>query len=71
MACISVALKFFETLKKQMKKMETLNDFGIKEVGHLIPVTVGHRDAPHEWEMNHIKVIMKESNFKYNKEDFS
>jgi hypothetical protein len=63
MALFSIIIKFFERLKKQLKKSEVLINFGEKELGHLVPLTVGHRDKPTEDETRHIRNVMRKSNF--------
>lgn len=47
-ACLQIILKFFENLKKQLKKSEFYINFEVKDIGHLIALTVGHTDKPTE-----------------------
>ena len=63
-------LKFFETLKKQLKKSESQINFEDKDVGHLIPLTVGHKNKPNEIEAQYIRSIINLSKFKYMPEEF-
>ena len=44
MAIILSLITFFEQLKKLMKKVEVKHNFSPQTLGHLIPLTVGHRD---------------------------
>lgn len=37
------------------------------DVGHLIPLTIGHKNKPTDSEIHYIKTIMKLSDFKYDK----
>jgi len=62
-ACFSISIKFFENLKKQLKKSELHLNFGPESIGHLIPLTVGHRDRPTEREERYIKTVMGLSDF--------
>ena len=66
-ACLSIVLKFFEGLKKQLKKSESLIKFNAIDVGHLIPLTIGHKNKPTDSEIAYTKTIMKLSDFKYDK----
>lgn len=65
MVCFKETTKFFETLKKQLKKAELQTNIGAEEVGHLIPLTVGHRDRPTNKETRYIETLMELSEFKY------
>jgi hypothetical protein len=69
-ACLSIILKFFENLKKQLRKSEHFLNFNIMDVGHLIALSVGHTDRPTDEEARYIKIVMKSSNFKYNPDEF-
>lgn len=69
-ACISITLKFFETLKKQLKKAEYQINFGAKDVGHLIPLTVGHKMKPTDEEAMYIRTVMRSSDFRYIPNEF-
>ena len=64
LVAMSIVIKFFENLKKFMKKAENLN-LGPAQLGHLIPLTVGHRDRPTDREDKYIKSVMKLANFNY------
>ena len=55
--------KFFENLKKQLKKSEIAINFGPKHVGHLIPLSTGHRNKPTDPEINYIHNAIKLSEF--------
>jgi hypothetical protein len=46
-----------------MKKYETQFNFGPEQLGHLIPLTVGHRDKPKEREKKYIETVMQHSGF--------
>ena len=59
-------IKFFENLKKQLKKSELQLNFGPEQIGHLIPLTVGHRDRPTEKEVRYMKTVMGLSGFLHN-----
>lgn len=37
----------------------------MKDIGHLIALSVGHTDRPTELEANYIKTVMKSSDFRY------
>jgi hypothetical protein len=63
-------LKFFEGLKKQLKKAETLINFDSRDVGHLIPLTVGHENKPTELEICYIKRVMGTALFEFNREEY-
>ena len=65
-ACMSISIKFFENLKKQLKKSELQLNFGSEQIGHLIPLTVGHRDRPTEKEVRYMKTVMGLSGFLHN-----
>lgn len=58
LACMHNVSHFFDGLKKLMRKYETKYNFGPEQVGHLIPLTVGHRDRPKEREKKYIETIM-------------
>ncbi len=45
--------------------------FDQKDIGYLIGLTVGHKDRPNDAEIQQIRSVMQNSNFKYIKEDFS
>ena len=64
---MSIILKFFEGVKKQLKKSEVLINFDARDVGHLIPISTGHENKPTEAEVTYIKTVMKLSEFKYEK----
>jgi hypothetical protein len=68
-ATLSILIKFFEQLKKQLKKSEMHINFGVKDVGHLIPLSVGHKDKPTDSEINYIHKMIKISGFQYKKEE--
>ena len=70
LACLQIVQKFFENLKKQLKKSEFYINFGEEDVGHLIPLTVGHTDRPTEDEAKYIRTVIKHSNFRYIPEEF-
>ena len=65
-----IVLKFFESLFKQLRKSESHINFEASDVGHLVALSVGHTDKPTEEESRYIKTIMKNSNFKYDPEEF-
>lgn len=44
MAIILSLITFFEQLKKLLKKVEVKHNFSAQTLGHLVPLTVGHRD---------------------------
>jgi len=44
-------------------------NFGPLDVGHLIPLSVGHKDKPTDPEINYIHKIIKISGFQYKKEE--
>jgi hypothetical protein len=58
LACLHSLSHFFDGLKKLMKKYESKYNFGPEQIGHLIPLTVGHRDRPKEREKKYIETIM-------------
>ena len=62
-ACLSMLIKFFENLKKQLKKSEIAINFGPRQVGHLIPLSTGHRNKPTDPEINYIHHVIKLSEF--------
>lgn len=64
MACIMSLSTFFEGLKKLLKKYEVKYNFGPESLGHLIPLSVGHRDQPKDKEIRYIKNVMALSDFK-------
>ena len=68
-ATLSILIKFFEQLKKQLKKSEIHINFGPLDVGHLIPISVGHKDKPTDSEINYIHKMIKISGFQYKKEE--
>lgn len=58
--------KFIDNLKYHARKICIGEKIGPEHVGHLIPLTVGHRDAPREdREVPYIEAILRQSNFKY------
>jgi hypothetical protein len=48
-----------------LKKSEFYIDFDVKDIGHLVALSVGHTDRPTETEAKYLKTVMKSSNFKY------
>ena len=64
-ACFSIVTKFFETLKKQLKKAEQQVNIGASQVGHLVPLTVGHGDRPTGREESYIQTLLNISDFNY------
>jgi len=46
-----------------------LINFGQIDVGHLIPLSVGHSNKPTDSEINYIHKMIKLSGFQYNKEE--
>ena len=52
-----------------MKKSEIHINFGPLDVGHLIPLSVGHKDKPTDSEINYIHKMIKISGFQYKKEE--
>lgn len=62
-ACLSISIKFFENLKKQLRKSELHLNFGPEQIGHLVPLTVGHRDRPTDRELRYIKTVMALGDF--------
>jgi hypothetical protein len=67
---LQIILKFFENLKKQLKKSEFYINFEVKDIGHLIALSVGHTEKPTDQEARYIKTIIKSSDFKYIPEEF-
>lgn len=65
LACLTTALKFFESLKKHLKKAEVQVNFDERDVGHLVPLTVGHRDKPTDVEAKYIRTVIRSSEFRY------
>ena len=68
-ATISILIKFFEQIKKQLKKSEFHINFGPIDVGHLIPLSVGHKNKPTDPEINYIHRMIQHSGFQYKKEE--
>jgi len=64
-ACLTLIIKFFVALKDTLKKviLKHKSNFTPDQIGHLVPLTVGHRDRPTEKEMHYIRLVMKQSNF--------
>ena len=58
--CLSIITKFFENAKKIAREFEIMDPTSL---GHLVPITVGHRDKPNEKEMVHIKLLLDNSGF--------
>lgn len=46
-----------------MKKSEAKFNFDEKQLGHLVPLTVGHRDNPTGREIRYLETIFKSSGF--------
>ena len=57
-ACLSIVLKFFELLKKQLKKSEVQINFEPREIGHLVPLSIGHKNKPTESETQYIRTVL-------------
>ena len=70
LACVLIIIKFFETLKKQLKKAESQINFGPKDVGHLVPLTTGHKGKPNDVEIRYIRQVLRLSDFRYIPSDF-
>lgn len=68
-ACLTNLLRFFDNLKRLLKKSEQRCQFDDKEVGHLVPLTVGHRDRPTETEVRYLKTVIRQSGFIYEGEE--
>lgn len=64
-ACFTNLHRFLDNLKKLLKKSEQRCQFDEKSVGHLVPLTVGHRDRPTDTEVRYLKTVMKHSGFIY------
>lgn len=62
---VNIVYKFFESLKKNLKRAEEHINFGSLDVGHLIPLNVGHLEKPSEEESKYIQFVMDASEFKY------
>lgn len=65
LACLNTTLSFFDLVIKQMKKNERTHSLSDSELGHLVPLTVGHRDRPNENELRYIRKLMIVSGFLY------
>lgn len=64
--CLQITQKFIDNLKYLAQK--TLNNRTIRpeHVGHLVPLTVGHRDPPREdKEVPYIDAVIGLSSFRY------
>ena len=57
-------------MKKQLKKAEDQINFGPQDVGHLVPMTVGHKNRPTEEEEEYIKTVIAQSDFRFIEEEF-
>lgn len=68
-ASLTILIKFFDNVKKLLKKSEQCCQFDEKALGHLVPLTVGHRDRPTETEVRYIKTVMKHSGFVHHSDD--
>ena len=67
-ACFTIILKFLDNVKKLLRKSETKTQFDETTIGHLVPLTVGHRDRPTEQEVRYIKTVVRHSGFFYQDE---
>ena len=68
-ACLTNLHRFFDNLKKLLKKSEQRCQFDETTLGHLVPLTVGHRDRPTETEVRYLKTVIRRSGFLYGGED--
>ena len=68
--CLEMTQKFIDNLKYLAKKTSISAKIGPEHIGHLIPLTVGHRDPPREdKEVPYIEAIFRLGNFRYEDPD--
>jgi hypothetical protein len=55
---LKVVHHFLTSLKQIVTELEIQNNIGVDQLGHLVPLTVGHRDKPTEKEVKYIKKVI-------------
>lgn len=62
---MSIVFEFFDKLKRNLKRAEKSINFSAEDVGHVIRLSVGHRNKPTELEINYINTVLRSSKFRF------
>lgn len=52
-------------MKRHLKRSEKSVNFSAEDIGHVIRLTVGHRNKPTETEINYINTVLRTSDFRF------